>query len=178
VAFLSHRRVAPFAATFGLLLCLGGNDACAASARSSAEPIAIAAVIPHGRDLVPARSLGPSCHWRSTLSRQIVRAADGREVATLDELATMPGTTLTIEVTQLQVGAGGRWSSKGSWILLHGELRRDGQRIDSFDFRRGWLKGWSGCGTAERIGVMLAADIAGWLSTRTASLPTPSTETE
>ena len=149
---------------------------CAASASPASagdtvparEPVAIANVIPNAPGMVPARALGAECEWRSSLSRRIVADADGRVVATSRDLDALAGRVLVLQVTQLQVGAGGRWSSKGSWILLHGELRQDGRRVETFDFRRTWVKGWTGCSTAEKIVTMLAADVAGWIALRDA----------
>jgi hypothetical protein len=134
-----------------------------------AEPVAIAHVIPYA-DTVSAPRFA-ACDWNAQLSRRIVADADGRVVATQSDFAQVPGSTLEITVTQMQVGGFGRHIGKQSWILLHGELRMAGRTIDTFDLRRGGFFRQPACATAREIGKLLSADVVGWLDSRASATP-------
>ena len=141
-----------------------------AAAVDVAAPVAISDVVPYSEPSAPGPYLG-ACSWNLALPRAIVAASEGRVVTTRSSLATLPGTVLFLTVAQMNVGTGGNWNGRQSWILLHGELREDGRLVETVDFRRGWTKAWSGCRAARKIGDLLAADVAAWVRHRASTPP-------
>ena len=69
---------------------------------------------------------------------------------------------LQLTILNARLVGGGVYSG-AKWIELEGKLFEDNKLIGSFNANRWTIKGWTGCGAAERLGESLAQDILKWL---------------
>jgi hypothetical protein len=145
-----------FACVLGLLAC----TSIASAARF--EKVYIDAVVPYASDDVATPQMRADCDWNAKLPKRIVNAADGRIAIAKGPLAQQAGTTLAITITEVHVRGGGMYTGDKS-ARIEGELRRDGQVVKTFDFRRSTEGSMSICGAVNAIGNHLAKDVGAWI---------------
>jgi hypothetical protein len=162
-----RRRVACATALVSLA---GGVQAQEVKPVATDRPVTLGDTVIYGP---AATALPAKCDWPQAFVQQVVGGARGHVVVGREAAGASAPPYLSIEVTQMDVDAGGHFSNKASWILIHGELRVDGRRVDGFDYRRSWRKAMGACAAARKIGDMLAADVVGWLAARSTTPVAP-----
>ncbi len=144
---------------FALLACL------VAASGAYAEPITISRAIPYSEHSGAREEIKQQCLLDTQIPQHIESAARGKldVVVTTDDLETVPGKTLVVEITRVYAPRGGGFVSGGHSVLVHFELRENGAILASKDRNRRTSQGFSTCGSLKRVSNALGRDIVGWL---------------
>lgn len=127
-------------------------------------PVQIASTIPYLNDQVGSANVR-QCDWNARLSAMIVERSRGAVVVgPQDDVAALPGNTLTIKITRAHTAGGGSVSGP-KWGRIRMELREDGVVTGNHSVRRVSNRPFtlSACGPLEKIADALADDVVAWL---------------
>lgn len=149
----------------------------APDAIASNEPIAVSdgpiktsKVVPY-RAALPADSGYAQCNWNRELSAHIVEYSKGRVVATDEDLETLPGRTLRVQILTTHAAGGGGFSGP-KWGAIRADLYEGNKLLGRFDRHRRTIGAFSSsCGSLSKIADALGADVAAWLRRGVFSVP-------
>ena len=130
-----------------------------------AEPITISRAIPYSEHSGAREEIKQQCLLDTQIPQYIESAARGKldVVVTTDDLETVPGKTLVVEIKSVYAPRGGGFVSGGHSVLVHFELRENGEVLAAKDRNRRTAQGFSTCGSLKRVSDALGRDIVGWL---------------
>ena len=140
--------------------------ACLVSASgASVETITIGRVVPYSDNSGAREEIKRKCMFDTQIPEQIAMAARGQLdiVITDEDLETIAGKVLIMEITEVIAPRGGGFVNSGQSAMVHFELREDGRIIASKDRRRNTMQGFSTCASLKRVSRALGMDIARWL---------------
>lgn len=148
-----------------VLGCAWGMLAMAAVPAIAADgPVQIASIVPYLNEQVGSANVR-QCDWNARLSAMIVERSRGAVVVgAQDDVATLPGNTLTIKITRAHTAGGGSISGP-KWGRIRMELREDGVVTGNHTIRRVSNRPFtlSACGPLEKVADALADDVVAWL---------------
>lgn len=128
-------------------------------------------VVPY-RNAVPDDSGYAQCDWNRKLSEYIVQYSNGMVEATDEDLASLPGRTLRVQIQTMHSASGGSFSGP-KWGAIRADLYEDGKLIGRFDrHRRTMTPFGTYCGSLSKIADALGQDVAAWLRRGSFLVPT------
>jgi hypothetical protein len=144
---------------FVLIVCF------VAASGANAEQITISRVVPFSENSGARDEIKQKCMLETQIPQHIKLAAKGKldVVVTTDDLETVAGKILVVEITGVDAPRGGGFARGGQSMLVHAELRENGVVLASKDRRRRTAQGFSTCGSLNRVSNALGQDIVGWL---------------